>query len=593
MGLRAGAVAGAELLFRYPRLIHRAVGQNASRHQLLVVLDPALIYPPRHVDLDRVAHVFAGPSSRGSGYVIARQLVLTADHVIEAFPGALTVLTVGALQAGGRRVPARVAWRDVEHDLALLTVDEPTDATPVALGKLAGLEPVPVEAVGFPDATVANGSADTLAVHGDCLADSGRVHGRVQVRVGSLVPRRREGWRGLSGAALFAGDFLVGVLRQVPEAFGEGVLDASALAPVLSDANLSTLLRDSGVAPTPRSVDADDARPFGASGFAEVAADYSNALVASFRLDGAGLAVDGASRHALALGQAYGGTRYALPGEPQPVSLADLPARRLRLALVGPPGSGKSITLKRLLVDVAKRERRVPVYLRLAEFAAAGDISAPALVRAFAAQAERQGVPQADVRLFDRLLTYGLAAVALDGLDEVGGRTLREAVVSAIGALSDSAPNARIVIASRPAEFAETPLPRPTRHEVPSFVEAQTTPLGDDQIRHFLRDSFDDDGRLWRVIRRIVGAHRTRAHAAPAHADRDALGTSPSANAQPCVVPGARGDSCRAVGSNQSNRAGGRQRAARPGRTRARDAPARVGGGPAAGGGDVARIGRF
>jgi hypothetical protein len=91
------------------------------------------------VDLDRVAHVFAGPSSRGSAYLIARQLVLTADHVIDTAPGDLAV-SPSAL-AGGRLVPARVAWRNAEHDLALLAPRRAADATPLVLGKLPVLRP--------------------------------------------------------------------------------------------------------------------------------------------------------------------------------------------------------------------------------------------------------------------------------------------------------------------------------------------------------------------------------------------------------------------------------------------------------------------
>jgi hypothetical protein len=231
---------------------------------------------------------------------------------------------------------------------------------------------------------------------------------------------------------------------------------------------------------------------------------YAEALLASFRLDGSGLAVKGASRHALALAQAYAGTRYLVNNER--LTLSELIGTRRRLVLLGEPGSGKSVTLKRLLAESARRGRRLPVYLRLADFAAEQaarrEIPAARLVEAFAESARDLGIPGLDARALERALSGGQAIVALDGFDEIGGKAARERVARAIGQLSDAAPGIVLIVASRPAEYEDTPLPAPTGSGTDRYVTATTLPLDTEQVREFLGACFGDDGRLWNAIRR-------------------------------------------------------------------------------------------
>ncbi|MEO8335886.1 MAG: trypsin-like peptidase domain-containing protein [bacterium] len=451
---------------------------------------------------DRVAQVFAA-GSRGSGYLIAPTLVLTAAHVVGDDHDAIEVRTVASLERGDRtRIPATLLRHDAQRDLALLEIAAQPVRASTQLGTLSGTIPVPVDAMGFPDATLQNGTSDTLAVSGDAHPQSGLLHGRLQVRISSLVPQRREDWAGLSGAAVFAGTHLIGVMKSVPAEFASGVLEASAIAPWLKDDTLRDILRAAGVDVVAQPVDADAVRPFGAAGFDAVVDRYRTALLASFRLDGAGLAVDGATQHALALEHAYAGTRYQLKSKREPFSaLAD----ERRLVLLGVPGSGKSVTLKRLLATVSERDGRIPVYLRLADFAVANDgvddATATTFVRAFAERAEKLGVTDASARLFERLLVHGHLVIALDGFDEIGGKSSRERIARAIGQLSDAAPNVRIIVASRPGEYAETPLPEPTVVGLAEFVTAETLPLEGEEAAEFLRVSFDDDGTLWEEIR--------------------------------------------------------------------------------------------
>jgi hypothetical protein len=451
---------------------------------------------------DRVAQVFSA-GSRGSGYLIAPTLVLTAAHVIGDDRDTIEVRTIAALESGDRtRIRATVVRHDAQRDLALLEIPAQPVRVATLFGTLGGNVPVPVDALGFPDATLEDGASDTFAVNGDCDPQTGLLHGRMQVRISSLVPTRREDWAGLSGAAVFAGSHLVGVMRSVPAQFSGGVLEASAIAPWLKDDTLRSLLHSAGLDVVAQQVDADAARPFGAAGFDAVCERYRTALLSSFRLDGAGLAVDGATQHALALERAYAGTRYQMKSKREPFTAL---ANERRLVLLGAPGSGKSVTLKRLLATVSERDGRIPVYVRLADFAVAqegvDDATAATFVQAFAERAAKLGVADASARLFERLLVHGHVAIALDGFDEIGGKSSRERTARAIGQLSDAAPNVRIIVASRPSEYLETPLPEPTVDGVPPFVTAETLPLEGEEVAEFLRICFDDDGTLWEEIR--------------------------------------------------------------------------------------------
>jgi hypothetical protein len=231
-------------------------------------------------------------------------------------------------------------------------------------------------------------------------------------------------------------------------------------------------------------------------------APYTQTLLSSFRLDGAGLAIDGASAHAQALAQAYRGAQYTVGNDT--LTLDRLIDQRRRLVLLGEPGSGKSVTLKRALTLLHDRVGLVPVYLRLADFAitqTGGDeIPAAQFFQAFADRAAALGVPACDAIFFETLVRQGRAAIALDGFDEIGSRSQRERVAAAIGRLSEVTAGGRLLVASRPGEFRATPLPYPTDARIDPFAEGEALPFGSTQLRGFLRDCFGDDGTLWRTI---------------------------------------------------------------------------------------------
>jgi hypothetical protein len=154
----------------------------------------------------------------GSGYLIADGLVLTAAHVL-APPG-------GAAASGGKGVevagpgggwePAGVAWADAGRDVAVLACPALRAGGGVRWGRLAGPDPLDWGAVGFPAAS-ATREAGRQAEHafGRVSPISERAAGRLALTVESrdaATAGAGSAWAGLSGAAVFCGEHLAGVI---------------------------------------------------------------------------------------------------------------------------------------------------------------------------------------------------------------------------------------------------------------------------------------------------------------------------------------------------------------------------------------------
>ncbi|ARH89430.1 S1 family peptidase [Streptomyces sp. MOE7] len=181
----------------------------------------------------------------GSGYLLAPRLVLTARHVVaDALPGegpasppgrsatnrAVRDLArhrprcrVRALKCTGRSTfsDAVVVWWAVHADVALLVTvdlsapaDDPTD--PPTWADLPSADPVEVTAVGFPDADVNAEVRESRQIKGVVTPLSGVKRGQWVIQVdGTIGDGTRDSgsaWAGMSGAALFAEDQLVGIV---------------------------------------------------------------------------------------------------------------------------------------------------------------------------------------------------------------------------------------------------------------------------------------------------------------------------------------------------------------------------------------------
>ena len=161
------------------------------------------------VDRYRVCELYAaGPDVKGSGsgYRLGDRLVLTARHVIApAVAGAGGRVLVRPVGVAGW-LPARVEWEDADADAALIEVEDadwraPTGESVLRWGELAGSDPVPCAAVGFPWASAwPDRVRDTAPLYGQ-LAPLGQLRqGRLDLDVASASPSAREGelsWAGM------------------------------------------------------------------------------------------------------------------------------------------------------------------------------------------------------------------------------------------------------------------------------------------------------------------------------------------------------------------------------------------------------------
>jgi hypothetical protein len=210
------------------------------------------------VDRYRVCELWAaGPGGKGSGsgYRLGDRLVLTARHVIApavAGPGGkLRVRPVG----GAEWLPARVEWDNADADAALVGIEDegwraPAGESVLRWGELAGGDPVPCAAVGFPWASVRpDRMRDTAHMYGH-LAPLGQLkQGRLDLDVASASPTARPGgspWAGMSGAGVIVDSHLAGVITVDPARYA-GRLVAVPVSRLLADEGFRTRLAGHGV----------------------------------------------------------------------------------------------------------------------------------------------------------------------------------------------------------------------------------------------------------------------------------------------------------------------------------------------------------
>jgi hypothetical protein len=198
-----------------------------------------------------------GEGSFGSGYLIAKGLVLTAVHVLN-FPNAKKPLSTGwtVQLLRDRNQPiwqqgysAEVVWRAPrEHDLALLKLSEPVEPRlSVLLARYDSVGILETFAAGFPRASR---TADNLAREYKVearlrVAQITDYPLRLTVAPGEK-PRESTGWKGISGGPVMHERdgklLLLGVLRSMPHEFEGGQLVVAACEPAFNDQKFLDLL---------------------------------------------------------------------------------------------------------------------------------------------------------------------------------------------------------------------------------------------------------------------------------------------------------------------------------------------------------------
>lgn len=164
-----------------------------------------------------------GMFNLGSGYLVEDGLVLTASHVLVTGPGHVPQPGDQAevAAAAGAWLPATVRWADPERDVALLDCPDMRPGGAVRWGRPTGSEPLAWRAIGFPAASLdRQGGRQPEQPYGRMAPASQRPAGLLALTVES---REAYGgtspWAGLSGAAVFCGDHLVGVITSVPGSY--------------------------------------------------------------------------------------------------------------------------------------------------------------------------------------------------------------------------------------------------------------------------------------------------------------------------------------------------------------------------------------
>lgn len=191
-----------------------------------------------------------GPGGRGSGYQVAGNVVLTAAHVV---CGAATVWVRFLTEDGGtREVQGEPFWVNSAADVALIALADAAvrgpgagspagaAAAPVRFARVA--KPVECEALGFPrfrlragtsspDGGAAVSYRDSHHARGETTPLSNQREGSLEITLKSSPEQDpqsgRSPWEGMSGAPVWSGGYMIGVITKHHRSDGLGTLAAS------------------------------------------------------------------------------------------------------------------------------------------------------------------------------------------------------------------------------------------------------------------------------------------------------------------------------------------------------------------------------
>jgi PST family polysaccharide transporter len=168
----------------------------------------------------------------GSGYLIADGMVLTAAHVLTCATGeaALKGGRAGVALLGGEWREATIAWVDARRDVAVLRCPGLRAEGVVRWGRLVGADPLDWGAVGFPRASLdQEAGRQPEHAYGRTSPISERPAGRLALTVESREATDGDSpWAGLSGAAVFSDEHLIGVITADPGRYARSLVGRRA-----------------------------------------------------------------------------------------------------------------------------------------------------------------------------------------------------------------------------------------------------------------------------------------------------------------------------------------------------------------------------
>ncbi|AYN43285.1 hypothetical protein D9753_35380 [Streptomyces dangxiongensis] len=195
----------------------------------------------------------------GTGYLLGARLILTARHVLEGRDACDVQVP------GGRAVPCTVVWRGATHvDAALLLAeaDVREQVAPVRWGRLVTARHQPCDVAGYPEAgRRADGGLDLQQPRATLAPGTGALSHRYTAELASAPPadparRTPSPWSGQSGAALFSGALLTGVVVTDVSGWGLPRWEAVPVYALLADPGFTDLVtRHTGAPPVWEPVD--------------------------------------------------------------------------------------------------------------------------------------------------------------------------------------------------------------------------------------------------------------------------------------------------------------------------------------------------
>lgn len=194
----------------------------------------------------------------GTGYIVSADLVLTASHVI---PDALVTELEVRTEHDAKLHPVlpTPVWRDATLDAALLRLASPLHKAPAIRWAETDFEAdVQWHSSGYPVAAriERDGQPEwkTVGLDGKLHAHGGGGQGLRELELTVEAPPPAQQWAGISGAPVFVGDRLAGLIKEVPESFQGSRLAAVPATVLLQNHGFRAALSPRWLEPLPQGI---------------------------------------------------------------------------------------------------------------------------------------------------------------------------------------------------------------------------------------------------------------------------------------------------------------------------------------------------
>jgi hypothetical protein len=194
----------------------------------------------------------------GTGYIVTADLVLTASHVVPEQE--LTSLEVRTeLDGKWRAAELHPIWRDTALDAMLLRIHSPLADTPeIAWVETEFDDDAVWQSSGYPDAGKVDQNGKpawkTVGLSGKLQAHGGGGQGAKELELTVDAPPPAEQWAGISGAPVFVGERLAGMIKEAPKSFDGGRLAGVPAAALLQNHGFRLALSPRWLDPLPQGI---------------------------------------------------------------------------------------------------------------------------------------------------------------------------------------------------------------------------------------------------------------------------------------------------------------------------------------------------